>query len=61
MARRRWRHVRWPLGLRGLDRNGLRPMRYALTEDGVLAVGSEAGMCPIDEIIRSRAACRPAA
>jgi glutamate synthase (NADPH) large chain len=37
---------RWAIA--GMDRNGLRPMRYALTEDGVLAVGSEAGMCPID-------------
>jgi glutamate synthase (NADPH/NADH) large chain len=37
---------RWAIA--GMDRNGLRPMRFALTEDGVLAVGSEAGMCPID-------------
>jgi glutamate synthase (NADPH/NADH) large chain len=37
---------RWAIA--GMDRNGLRPMRYALTDDGVLAVGSEAGMCPID-------------
>ncbi|MEM8920598.1 MAG: glutamate synthase central domain-containing protein, partial [Pseudomonadota bacterium] len=37
---------RWAVA--GMDRNGLRPMRYALTEDGVLAVGSEAGMCPLD-------------
>jgi glutamate synthase (NADPH) large chain len=27
-----------------LDRNGLRPLRYALTEDGVMVCGSEAGM-----------------
>lgn len=27
-----------------LDRNGLRPLRYALTEDGILVLGSEAGM-----------------
>jgi len=33
----------------GLDRNGLRPSRYAITEDGVLAVGSETGMCPLGE------------
>jgi glutamate synthase (NADPH/NADH) large chain len=38
---------RWAIA--GMDRNGLRPMRYALTENGVLAVGSEAGMCAIDE------------
>ena len=37
---------RWAVA--GLDRNGLRPLRYALTEDRILAVGSEAGMCPID-------------
>jgi len=36
---------RWAVA--GLDRNGLRPLRYALTEDGVLAVGSETGMCPL--------------
>ena len=33
----------------GLDRNGLRPMRYTITNDGLLAVGSETGMCPISE------------
>ncbi len=27
-----------------LDRNGLRPLRYALTEDNILVCGSEAGM-----------------
>jgi len=27
-----------------LDRNGLRPLRYTLTEDGILVCGSEAGM-----------------
>ena len=37
---------RWAVA--GLDRNGLRPLRYALTSDGVLAVGSETGMCPLD-------------
>jgi glutamate synthase (NADPH/NADH) large chain len=37
---------RWAVA--GLDRNGLRPMRYALTESGILAVGSEAGMCPLE-------------
>jgi glutamate synthase (NADPH) large chain len=34
---------RRPLGLRGLDRNGLRPMRYVVTGDGLLIAGSEAG------------------
>ena len=43
---------RWAIA--GMDRNGLRPMRYALTEDGVLAVGSEAGMCAIDEEVITR-------
>lgn len=33
----------------GLDRNGLRPMRYTLTGDGLLIAGSEAGMVPVDE------------
>mgnify|MGYP003668045990 FL=1 len=33
----------------GLDRNGLRPMRYVVTGDGMLIAGSEAGMVPQDE------------
>ncbi|WJY22505.1 glutamate synthase large subunit [Fontisubflavum oceani] len=33
----------------GLDRNGLRPMRYVVTGDGLMIAGSEAGMVPIDE------------
>ncbi|MEP5728579.1 MAG: glutamate synthase large subunit [Sulfitobacter sp.] len=33
----------------GLDRNGLRPMRYVVTGDGMLISGSEAGMVPLDE------------
>ena len=33
----------------GLDRNGLRPMRYVVTGDGLLIAGSEAGMVPISE------------
>lgn len=32
-----------------LDRNGLRPSRYVLTEDDVLIMASEAGALPIDE------------
>ncbi len=32
-----------------LDRNGLRPSRYALTEDNVLVVASEAGVIPLDQ------------
>ncbi|MGE0047237.1 MAG: glutamate synthase central domain-containing protein, partial [Hyphomonadaceae bacterium] len=37
---------RWAVA--GLDRNGLRPLRFALTDDGLLVVGSETGMCPLD-------------
>ncbi|MDY0872271.1 glutamate synthase large subunit [Dongia rigui] len=33
----------------GLDRNGLRPLRYAITEDGILVAGSETGMVRLDE------------
>jgi len=33
----------------GLDRNGLRPMRFVVTGDGMLIAGSEAGMVPLDE------------
>ncbi|MEP2782292.1 MAG: glutamate synthase large subunit [Pseudoruegeria sp.] len=35
----------------GLDRNGLRPMRYVVTGDGLLIAGSEAGMVTVDESI----------
>ncbi|MEJ2026612.1 MAG: glutamate synthase large subunit, partial [Limibacillus sp.] len=38
---------RWALA--GLDRNGLRPLRYTLTKDGLLFAGSETGMVRIDE------------
>ncbi len=34
----------------GLDRNGLRPMRYVVTGDGLLIAGSETGMVPTDEM-----------
>jgi len=33
----------------GMDRNGLRPMRYAITDDGLLLLGSESGMVPVDD------------
>ncbi|PJN96630.1 glutamate synthase large subunit [Amaricoccus sp. HAR-UPW-R2A-40] len=39
---------RWVCG--GLDRNGLRPMRYVVTGEGLLIAGSEAGMVPADEM-----------
>jgi glutamate synthase (NADPH/NADH) large chain len=35
----------------GLDRNGLRPLRYAVTTKDLLIVGSEAGMVKFDEEI----------
>lgn len=38
---------RWVCG--GLDRNGLRPLRYVVTGDGLLIAGSEVGMVTIDE------------
>ncbi len=49
---------RWAIA--GLDRNGLRPLRYAITEDGVLTVGSETGMCPLDgKTVARRGAVEP--
>ena len=38
---------RWVVA--GMDRNALRPMRYALTDDGLLVTGSEAGMVALPE------------
>lgn len=38
---------RWVFG--GMDRNGLRPMRYAVTKDGFLVLGSESGMIRIED------------
>ncbi len=38
---------RWVIA--GLDRNGLRPLRYTVTTDGLLIVGSETGMVQLDE------------
>src|SRR5690606_33707584 len=32
-----------------LDRNGLRPSRYLLTEDDILVMSSETGSLPVDE------------
>ncbi|NOX41151.1 MAG: glutamate synthase large subunit [Alphaproteobacteria bacterium] len=32
----------------GLDRNGLRPMRYVVTRDRLVIAGSETGMVPVD-------------
>jgi glutamate synthase (NADPH/NADH) large chain len=38
---------RWVIA--GMDRNGLRPMRYSVTDDGLLFVGSETGMVVLDD------------
>ncbi len=38
---------RWAVA--GMDRNGLRPLRYTITRDGLLIVGSETGMVRLDE------------
>jgi glutamate synthase (NADPH/NADH) large chain len=38
---------RWVVA--GMDRNGLRPMRYTITADGLLIVGSETGMVKLAE------------
>ncbi|MBX6373453.1 MAG: glutamate synthase large subunit [Acetobacteraceae bacterium] len=38
---------RWVIA--GMDRNGLRPMRYTITQDGLLIVGSETGMVKLPE------------
>ena len=37
-----------------LDRNGLRPMRYSVTEEGVLILGSEAGMIDLEGRVISK-------
>jgi glutamate synthase (NADPH/NADH) large chain len=38
---------RWVMA--GMDRNGLRPLRYVVTGDGLVIAGSEIGMVPTDE------------
>ncbi|WP_371055933.1 glutamate synthase large subunit [Rhodosalinus sp. K401] len=44
----------------GMDRNGLRPMRYVVTGDGMVIAGSEAGMVHVDEgTIREKGALGP--
>ncbi|WP_371823326.1 glutamate synthase large subunit [Paracoccus sp. Z118] len=49
---------RWVCG--GLDRNGLRPMRYVVTGDGLLVAGSEVGMVTVDETsLREKGALGP--
>ncbi len=49
---------RWVCG--GLDRNGLRPMRYVVNGDNLLIAGSEVGMVPVDEAkVREKGALGP--
>ncbi|MGR3249346.1 MAG: glutamate synthase large subunit [Paracoccus sp. (in: a-proteobacteria)] len=49
---------RWVCG--GLDRNGLRPMRYVVTDDNLLIAGSEVGMVPVNEAnVREKGALGP--
>ena len=49
---------RWVCG--GLDRNGLRPMRFVVTGDNLVIAGSEVGMVPIDESnVREKGALGP--
>ncbi|MCC6917577.1 MAG: glutamate synthase large subunit [Alphaproteobacteria bacterium] len=43
---------RWVIA--GLDRNGLRPLRYTIGEDGLLYVGSESGMVVVDDARMTR-------
>jgi glutamate synthase (NADPH) large chain len=44
----------------GMDRNGLRPMRYVVTGDGLVIAGSETGMVPVDEhTVREKGALGP--
>ena len=44
----------------GLDRSGLRPMRYVITGDDLLIAGSEVGMIPIDEFnVKEKGALGP--
>ena len=37
----------WIIG--GMDRNGLRPMRYSITRDNLIYAGSETGMVQLEE------------
>ncbi len=49
---------RWVIA--GLDRSGLRPMRYTVTNDGFLIVGSETGMVVVEEEdVREKGALGP--
>ena len=45
-----------------LDRNGLRPARYIVTDDGLVIAASEVGVLPYipEEKIVSSGACSPA-
>ena len=41
----------------GMDRNGLRPFRYAVTSDGLFVGGSEAGMVPFNQEMVTEKGC----
>ena len=45
---------RWVIA--GLDRNGLRPLRYTITRHAMLIVGSETGMVKLNEADSSKRA-----
>ena len=42
-----------------LDRNGLRPARYLVTDDGMVVMSSEMGVLPVEEsrIVSRNGAC----
>ncbi|MGL4292384.1 MAG: glutamate synthase large subunit [Bacteroidales bacterium] len=43
-----------------LDRNGLRPARYLITNDGMMVIASEAGVLPFDQsIIKEKGRLKP--
>ncbi|QIE55541.1 glutamate synthase large subunit [Pikeienuella piscinae] len=49
---------RWVMA--GADRNGLRPIRYVVTGEGLLIAGSETGMAPFNEAtVREKGALGP--
>ncbi len=44
----------------GMDRNGLRPLRFTVTHDGIVIAGSETGMAPVDEaLVKEKGALGP--
>ena len=41
--------MEWLTKFPEMDRNGLRPMRYSVSNDNIIYVGSETGMVRVDE------------